>query len=125
LPGFGSIKCNVIKENNIGINVLGKKLMTRIEDNMNISKNKKVGVRIGHEAVGKIKNNQIFKNEAQGVLVTEYSHAFIERNKIFRNVKANVGLGGINSRKSTVINNWIFASEGEGIFLQSSGHLWI
>jgi len=34
----------VIKENNIGINVIGKKLVTKIEDNMNISKNKKVGI---------------------------------------------------------------------------------
>jgi len=48
-------------------------LVVKIEDNMNISRNKKSGVRIGHEAIGKIKNNQIFKNEAQGILITEYS----------------------------------------------------
>lgn len=71
LPGLGSIKCNIINENNIGICVIGKRLKTRIEDNMHIAHNKGVGIRVAQEAEAKIKNNQIYKNEFQGVLISE------------------------------------------------------
>lgn len=71
LPGFGSVKCNIINENYTGVSVQGKRLKTRIQDNMHIAFNKGVGIRVSQEAEAKIKNNQIYKNEQQGILINE------------------------------------------------------
>jgi len=58
-PGFGTVRSNFINENDIGIYVSGKKQRTRIYDNVHISFNKGVGVKVDKEAEAKIKNNQI------------------------------------------------------------------
>jgi len=59
LPGFGNVKCNIINENFTGVCLQGKRVTTRIQDNMHIAFNKGVGIRVMMEAEGRIKNNQI------------------------------------------------------------------
>ena len=64
-----------------------------------------------------IKNNSISTNLHQGILVCDDSSADIEYNKIFGNLKANVALGGEGCEFSKILNNDLYRSRSEGIFI--------
>jgi parallel beta-helix repeat protein len=116
------IKLNTIEENlENGIVVTGKNNSTTVIQNVNISKNKKAGIRVEKEAHAKISQNRIFNNANQGILLVENSYAFIEENAIFHNIKANIALGGSLSENTVIIGNKIYNSSSEGIFVMLAG----
>ena len=51
--------------------------------------------------------------------------AFIERNLIANSLKANIAYGGSLSKDTTVLNNDIYGSRCEGIFIIDGGFSWI
>ena len=55
----------------------------------------------------------------------EGSTAFINKNEIHSNLKANVAYGGKNNADTVIIDNKIYKSRCEGIFVIEGGHSWI
>ena len=62
--------------------------------------------------------NVISNNYNQGILIVEGSHAEIIANKVEHNIKANIAMGGQNSKETRILYNYILNSKsGEGIFV--------
>jgi len=122
----GLIKFNEIEKNkDNGILCAGKENYTRIEKNVMISNNRRAGIKALEGAMLTIVKNKISSNFAQGILLVEGTSAHIELNEISTNFKANLAFGGDSSSDTTVLNNKIFSSRSEGIFVIESGFSWI
>lgn len=100
-----------------GICLRGKHNQAQIIANEKITNNMKSGIIVLKDAFPVIKNNCISTNLFQGVLVCCDANALIEENKIFGNLKANVAMGGSKSQKTSIINNELYRSRSEGIFV--------
>lgn len=114
-----------IKDNNIsynmkcGIKCKGENNLSVIKSN-NISKNKEKGISCLKKANVVVFNNYIFSNMGVGVCIADSSAAFIEKNEIYSNIKANIAVGGTSNEDTTILNNKIYWSRCEGIFLLQS-----
>lgn len=125
-----SLECLIsapkIKKNDILSNVKNGILC---EEQANSSKltgnkirfNKMAGIKVSKSARVIITGNEVYKNIYQGILITEKSSAHVEKNKVHENIKANIALGGEDSRDTTIIKNEIFKGRCEGIFLIEAG----
>lgn len=119
------LKFNYVEKNKeCGILCAGTNNFTRMEKNT-ISTNRKAGIKIFESATVSIMKNRIFGNFSQGVLLVEGTSAHIELNEIFTNFKANIAFGGAGSSDTVIVNNDIYSSRAEGIFIIESGYCWI
>ena len=75
------------------------------------------GIIVFNKASPIIKNNIISTNLFQGVLVCSDASANIEENKIFGNLKANVAFGGEAAKDTSIVNNELYRSRSEGVFV--------
>ena len=100
-----------------GLQIKGKNNNCIVRKNDKITNNMKAGIAIMNYAFPVIKNNSISTNLHQGILVCDDSSADIEYNKIFGNLKANVALGGEGCEFSKILNNDLYRSRSEGIFI--------
>jgi len=121
-----TIKFNVIEKNkDNGIICAGKENYTKIWKNQSIGSNRRAGIKAVEGASISVVKNKIASNFGQGILLVEGTSAHIEGNEIFTNFKANLALGGDSSSETVVINNKIYSSRSEGIFIIESGFCWI
>ena len=68
--------------------------------------------------------NKIYKNHKEGILVIENTNSVIEKNILSHNIECNIGLGGINSHHTLIVENIISNSPGPGIILvEASSHI--
>ncbi len=112
------ISKNTFCENvNNGLQIKGKNNNCIVERNDKITNNMKAGIAILSYAFPVIKNNSISTNLHQGILVCDDSSADIQYNKISGNLKANIALGGEGCEFSRILNNDIYRSRSEGIFM--------
>ena len=114
-----------IKDNNIcynmksGIKCKGENNLTIIKNN-NIFKNKEKGISCLKKSNVLIFNNTVKNNMGIGISIGESSSAFVEKNEIEGNIKANLAVGGTSNEDTVILNNKIFKSRCEGIFLLQS-----
>lgn len=112
---------NTFHENFLnGIVVKGVNNFANISQNDKIGNNYLSGIYVCDKASPKIIGNTIFENMHQGVLVVSDSQAHIEGNKIFSNIKANIAFGGKLAENTRIINNELYNSRSEGIFIIES-----
>jgi nitrous oxidase accessory protein NosD len=94
---------------------------TKIYKNNTIANNRRAGIKAIEGAHISIYDNTIKSNFCQGILLVEGTSAHIELNEIKMNFKANIAFGGDKSADTVIINNKIFSSRSEGIFILEAG----
>lgn len=100
-----------------GVAIKGKHNNALITLNEKITNNMRSGIIVFNKASPIIKNNIISTNLFQGVLVCSDASANIEENKIFGNLKANVAFGGEAAKDTSIVNNELYRSRSEGVFV--------
>ena len=100
-----------------GIDILGNNNKCFINQNDQISGNYLNGIYVHNEARPEIKFNKIFQNYHHGILVESNSSALIEQNKIYENLRTNIAFGGQLTRNTRIIENEIYNSRNEGIYV--------
>lgn len=98
---------------------------TKIVKNIEISNNRRAGVKAIEGAHISILQNKIKSNFCQGILLVEGTSAHVELNDIFLNFKANIAFGGEQSADTVILKNKIYSSRSEGIFVLEAGYAWI
>jgi parallel beta-helix repeat protein len=109
---------NTVYENFLnGLEVKGYNNFANISQNDKIGNNYLSGIFIHDKASPKINGNTVHDNMHQGVLIVSGSYAHVEGNRIFKNYKADIAFGGHLAENTKIINNEIFSSRSEGIFI--------
>ena len=100
-----------------GIDILGNNNKCFINQNDQISGNYLNGIYVHNLATPEIKFNKIFQNYHHGILVENNSSALIEQNKIYENLRTNIAFGGALTHNTRIIENEIYNSRNEGIYI--------
>ena len=100
-----------------GIDILGNNNRCFINQNDQISGNYLNGIYVHNLATPEIKFNKIFQNYHHGILVESNSSALIEQNKIYDNLRTNIAFGGLLTKNTRIIENEIYNSRNEGIYV--------
>lgn len=100
-----------------GIEIKGNNNLCVINQNDQISGNYLNGIYIHNLASPEIKFNKIYQNYHHGILVENNSSAKIEQNKIYENLRTNISFGGKLTNKTRIIENEIYNSRNEGIYI--------
>ena len=112
------ISKNTFCENEFnGLLINGRYNNCIVQGNGKITGNMKSGICVNGLAFPVIKQNHIYSNLHQGILVCDDACASIEENKINNNLKANVAFGGETGHMTRIIDNDIYRSRSEGIFI--------
>ena len=64
-----------------------------------------------------VKFNNIYENYHHGILIESNSSALIEKNKIYENIRTNIAFGGLLTSKTRILENEIYNSRNEGIYI--------
>jgi len=100
-----------------GIDISGDNNKCFINQNDQISGNYLNGIYIHNLATPEIKFNNIYENYHHGILVESKSSALIEKNKIYENIRTNIAFGGLLTGKTRILENEIYNSRNEGIYI--------
>ena len=100
-----------------GIDIKGKNNICVINQNDQISGNYLNGIYVHNLANPEIKYNKIYQNYHHGVLVENNSSAQIEQNKIYENLRTNISFGGKLTNQTKILENEIYNSRNEGIYI--------
>ena len=100
-----------------GVALKGKHNNALITNNEKLTNNMRSGIIVFNKANPIIKNNVISTNLFQGILVCCDGNALIEENKIFGNLKANIAFGGPTCKDTSIVNNELYRSRSEGIYI--------
>ena len=100
-----------------GIDILGNNNKCFINQNDQISGNYLNGIYVHNLATPEIKFNKIFQNYHHGILVENNSSAVIEQNKIYENLRTNISFGGLLTNNTRILENEIYNSRNEGIYI--------
>lgn len=100
-----------------GIDIKGKNNICVINQNDQISGNYLNGIYVHNLANPEIKYNKIYQNYHHGILVENNSSAQIEQNKIYENLRTNISFGGKLTNQTKILENEIYNSRNEGIYI--------
>ena len=100
-----------------GIDISGDNNKCFINQNDQISGNYLNGIYIHNLATPEVKFNNVYENYHHGILIESNSSALIEKNKIYENIRTNIAFGGLLTGKTRILENEIYNSRNEGIYI--------